>query len=230
MDTIIWDFDGTLGYSAGGRWTVCLLAIASRHAPEHPVDPAVMQARLRSCFPWNSPDRPHPEITTADAWWEALQGGLEAPFRDAGFGPEEARAMALEVRSVYTHPDRWCLYDDTRPALARLSAAGWSHVLLTNHVPELREIIGRLGLESSFSRIYNSAETGYEKPHPAAFCFVLNDLRGSGRLWMVGDNVAADVLGAEAVGIPGILVRHYHEGAARFCRDLNEVTDLILMP
>jgi FMN phosphatase YigB (HAD superfamily) len=42
---------------------------------------------------------------------------------------------------------------------------------------------------------------------------------------MVGDNLRADVRGAEAVGIPGILVRRYEEGAASFYPNLTELAD-----
>ncbi len=35
------------------------------------------------------------------------------------------------------HTVSWELFDDTLPALDQLSADGWSHVVLSNHVPEL---------------------------------------------------------------------------------------------
>lgn len=30
METVIWDFDGTLGYRSGGRWTASVLEVARR--------------------------------------------------------------------------------------------------------------------------------------------------------------------------------------------------------
>ena len=61
--------------------------------------------------------------------------------------------------------------------------------------------------------------TGYEKPHAQAFASVLDSSRPV-EAWMVGDNVVADVLGAEAVGIPAVLVRRPDPRAARYAESL----------
>ena len=45
--------------------------------------------------------------------------------------------------------------------------------------------------------------------------------------WMVGDNPIADVRGAEAVGIPAVLVRTESADAARRAADLEGVEALI---
>jgi putative hydrolase of the HAD superfamily len=100
------------------------------------------------------------------------------------------------------------------PVLERLRAQGWSHVVLSNHVPELPAIAAGIGLTPLVDRIVTSAATGFEKPHPEAFA---RAFEGTGRpadVWMVGDNEVADVAGAEAVGIPAILVRGHERRAA----------------
>ena len=220
MDTVIWDFDGTLGYRSGGRWTASVLEVARREVSGPLVTEERIRPFLRTCFPWNRHDRPHPELGEADAWWEALEPAFSAALRHAGLSADRAQIRAKEVRPVYLAPDRWRLYEDTIPALTALSEAGWRHVLLSNHVPELRGIIGRLGLESLLERIFNSAETGYEKPHPTAFRQVLATLRDNGRVWMVGDSRTADAAGAESVGIPALLVRKEEETTDGCCTDL----------
>ena len=45
---------------------------------------------------------------------------------------------------------------------------------------------------------------------------------------MVGDNVVADVLGAEAVGIPAVLVRRPDPRAARYADSLAGVEGLLV--
>ena len=40
---------------------------------------------------------------------------------------------------------------------------------MSNHVPELGEISRGLDLNRYFARVFKSAESGYEKPHPRAF-------------------------------------------------------------
>jgi len=80
-------------------------------------------------------------------------------------------------------------------------------------------------LEPSDTKI-SSALIGYEKPHPEAYAIGLRATGGADEVWMVGDNPVADVQGAEAAGIPAILVRR--EGKAeRRCGDLHEVVRMI---
>jgi putative hydrolase of the HAD superfamily len=113
----------------------------------------------------------------------------------------------------------WELFEDTLPALERLSAAGSTHAILSNHVPELRQMVAALGLDEVVAVLSCSAETGFEKPHVQAFASVLEALRPS-EVWMVGDNIVADVLGAEALGIPAVLVRRPDPRATRYADTL----------
>ncbi len=113
------------------------------------------------------------------------------------------------------------------PTLAQLSARGWTHMILSNHVPELRSIIRHLRLEGYMSQLFNSAETGYEKPHPQAFRHVLNALDRPAVVWMSGDRIKADVTGAALVGIPSILVRTHHPEAPSCCAELSQLFAII---
>lgn len=101
----------------------------------------------------------------------------------------------------------WEVFEDSIPALSLLREQGWRHAVLSNHVPELEELVGDLGLGSVIDVVVSSANTGYEKPHTMAYRSVLKVLGEVSRVWMVGDNPIADVVGAEKLGIPGILVR-----------------------
>lgn len=47
---------------------------------------------------------------------------------------------------------------------------------------------------------------------------------------MVGDNPVADVAGAEAAGIPAVLVRREQRDASHYARDLNEVVAILSAP
>jgi putative hydrolase of the HAD superfamily len=225
--TLLWDFDGTLGYRLGGRWSGALLEVIARAAPGAAVTAAQLQPYLQTSFPWLAPDRPHPGIRSAGEWWRALQPVFEAAFAGVGFAPPRARSMAHQVRAIYTDVARWRLFDDALPALAALSSLGWSHAILSNHVPELRHIAAALGLAPYLDRIWNSAETGYEKPHPRAFQMVLEGLDGPGAVWMIGDDPRADVAGARAAGIPAILVRSADPGAEYACDSLHGVAAIV---
>jgi putative hydrolase of the HAD superfamily len=122
--------------------------------------------------------------------------------------PERAAQLAELARRRYVDASSgWRVFVDTVPVLEALRAAGWRHVILSNHVPELREIVRGAGLGSYFEAIVTSAATGFEKPHPRAFAAVLRYRRGGERVWMVGDNPEADVAGARRAGLRAVLVR-----------------------
>lgn len=229
---LVWDFDGTLAYRIGEwpAWTQALLEVLDRETPGHGVDPELVRPFLRTGFPWHSPEVPHPHLASADAWWGALEPRFADAFRETGVGEGSADKMAKAVRRAYLDPDRWRLYDDTLPTLGELSSLGWRHALLTNHVPELEEIACKLGLRPRLDAIFNSAQTGYEKPHPEAHRRLLKTLGDAEAVWMIGDNAEADVAGAEAAGIPAILVRRYVEGAERYGEDPRDVPDIVEGP
>jgi putative hydrolase of the HAD superfamily len=198
---ILWDFDGTLGYR-DGMWSGCLVEALDEAHPGHGLSAADFRAALDDGFPWHTPDVPHPELSTADAWWEPIEALFVKAYADVGYGPELA---PLARRRFTTHG--WQLYDDTLPALASLREHGYRHVVLSNHVPELPEIADRLGLSGHVDAIVNSAVIGYEKPHPEAFAAGRRAAGDPEELWMVGDNPIADIDGATAAGIPALLVR-----------------------
>jgi putative hydrolase of the HAD superfamily len=85
----------------------------------------------------------------------------------------------------------------------------------------------RLGLDRHVERIFNSAQTGYEKPHPEAFRGVFDALGGADEVWMVGDNADADVAGAKAAGIPAFLVRKRRKGIEPYCEDLAGIAEIL---
>ncbi|MFW6135768.1 MAG: HAD family hydrolase [Chloroflexota bacterium] len=227
MRLLIWDFDGTLGYREGGMWSSALIELLHKEVPQIEASAEQFRPYLQSGFPWHSPDRPHPEIRTPEQWWDRLTPAFEAVFRSVGVDPSGARRLAHEVRSVYADPERWRLFDDTLPTLDRLTSRGWTHALLSNHVPELRQIIEHLGLGPHLAQVFNSAETGYEKPHPRAFQLVLEAFPDAEAVWMIGDSVRSDVTGAEALGIPALLVRGRDKRARHVCDRVSDVEAVV---
>lgn len=219
---ILWDFDGTLGHRTG-MWSGTLLEVLQSHGLAGPLTIDQFRPYVVTGFRWHNAHVLH-RACPPDEWWSELEPMFARAFREAAGLPEaQAARLAKEVRGRYALATQWRLFPDVRESLAVLSGAGWGHVLLSNHVPELREILRSLGIEERFGSIFNSAETGVEKPHAEAFENVRRALPPGARLWMVGDNIAADVRGAEAVGIPAILVRKPHPSAKRYAEDLRGV-------
>jgi putative hydrolase of the HAD superfamily len=225
---LIWDFDGTLAHRRGETgWSTLLAEVLDAEDRGHPHSAETFRPHLRQGFPWHRPDVAHPELCEPDAWWASVRPLLARAYEAAGYRPARALELAEAAQRLYIEPGvGWTLFDDTLPALERLGGAGWTHAILSNHVPELRQIVRGLGLEELFAVVSCSAETGYEKPHAQAYASVLDRLRPK-EAWMVGDNVVADVLGAEAVGIPAVLVRRPDERAARYADSLADVDSFL---
>ena len=111
--------------------------------------------------------------------------------------------------------------------MTELLAEEWKHVILSNHVPELPSLVHGLGLSPLIHRVVNSAETGFEKPHTGAFQAALTSLDNPEEVWMIGDSMNADILGAESVGLRAILVRSDDARAPRRAESLRGVRQFI---
>jgi len=224
---LLWDFDGTLGYRVEA-WRGPLAEVLLREIPESNLTAANFRPYLQGGFRWHNPERAHRAGLSSDDWWAELHPVFENAFRQAaGLSDGDAQRMARAVRGCYLEPKYWRVFDDVLPCLEDLTADGWRHVVLSNHVPELPQIIEALGLAPHIERIFNSAETGYEKPHPQSFRNVIDALGSVDGLWMIGDSVTADVGGAKAVGIPAILVRSRDPRADFCCEGLAELRGLL---
>jgi putative hydrolase of the HAD superfamily len=224
---VIWDFDGTLAHRRGETgWSLLLAEALDAEEPGHAHSAETFRPYLREGFPWHNPDVAHPELGEPEAWWASVRPVLARAYEAVGFPAARAAELSAAAQRLYVDPAGWSLFDDTLPALERLSAEGWTHAILSNHVPELGRIVAGLGLDRMVATVSCSAETGYEKPHPRAFEALLEELQPE-RAWMVGDNVVADVLGAEALGIPAVLVRRPDPRAARYADTLAGVAGFL---
>jgi putative hydrolase of the HAD superfamily len=221
MPLAIWDFDGTLAHRRGETgWSILLAETLDAEEPGHAQSAESFRPHLRDGFPWHSPDIAHPELCEPDARWASVRPVLGRAYEAAGYPPARALELADAARRLYVDPTvGWELFEDTLPTLTRLTQADWTHAILSNHVPELRQIVTALGLDRHLELLSCSAETGYEKPHAQAYASVLDPLRPA-EAWMIGDNVVADVLGAEELGIPAVLVRRPDSRAARYADSL----------
>jgi putative hydrolase of the HAD superfamily len=227
MKLLVWDFDGTLGYQKRGYFSESILRVIHEIDPEKKITVEEIRPFLRSGFPWHSPDQPHLDIVTADQWWERLHPIFQHAFEAAGVKAGQADECSRKVRMIYTEPSNWILYEDTLPTLERLASRGWSHVLLSNHVPELPDILRHLGLDNYMKAIYCSAQIGYEKPNPKAFRIVLAAYPEANPIWMIGDNPEADFAGGRANGMRAILARKPQPGIEPFAQDLYQVEKIL---
>jgi len=149
---LIRDFDGTLGYRVG-PWASALHTVLEGAMPERALRPEPLGARLRSGFPWHTPEVPNPALSSPDLWWEALSPVFVSTFEAGGIDPATSSELAGKVRGTYVDLRCLRLFDDAVPVLRRLSSLGWTHLILSNHVPELPDILRALGLDGFFLRV-----------------------------------------------------------------------------
>ena len=201
---VLWDFDETLA-ERPGRWGGCMLEIIGRRLPDLVVDELALRRGLQAFYPWQSPEVVHEHLNDPDDWWAALQPGLAAAAVAGGLDPQEADAVAAEVRRCYAAPEAFRLYDDTLEALGMFRDAGWRQAIVSNHCPELASLVDALGIAAYFDAVFSSACTGYEKPHPRTIGMALEHF-GVDTAWMIGNSEASDIAAADAAGIPSVLV------------------------
>jgi HAD superfamily hydrolase (TIGR01549 family) len=137
----------------------------------------------------------------------------------------QATDLARAVRECYLNQERWSLYDDVVGALSSLSKSEYRHVILSNHVPELSQLLAGLGIAPFFERVFNSSVTGIEKPNPAAFLNVTRAYPEVSHFVMIGDRLMADISGAESVGMSAVLVRNAGGKTKHKCASLLELVD-----
>ncbi len=224
---ILWDFDGTLAIRPG-LWKATLIEILDEYEPGHGITVEQVRAGLRDGFPWHRAHEPHPHLSDPEEWWRSVGAVVAGAYAGSGVPAARAAELAVLVRERYVDPSKgWRLVDGVEQTLRRLAASGWRHAVLSNHVPELPRIVEGLGILGHFDAVLTSAAIAYEKPHPQAFALGRRALGDPSELWMVGDNPEADVAGAEAAGIRGLLVQHPDRPPQAGAVALTEVVDLI---
>jgi HAD superfamily hydrolase (TIGR01662 family) len=124
-----------------------------------------------------------------------------------GRGP----AVVAAARRIY---EQWSgnhhfeLYDDVTPVLTALAQRGFRIGVISNSHRSLDTFREHFQLAEVITSGVSSAEHGYMKPHRSIFEAALEraGVRAAESL-MVGDSLKADIEGAVAVGMRGVLLR-----------------------
>jgi putative hydrolase of the HAD superfamily len=123
---------------------------------------------------------------------------------------------------------RFVPYPDAAPALEALRAAGCRLVVVSNWDVSLHEVLDRTGLRALVDGAVASAEVGFAKPDGAIFALGLEAAGGvdPGDAWHVGDDVDADLGGALAAGIEGVLIDRDGTAGAPAARRIASLAEL----
>ena len=149
-------------------------------------------------------------------------------LKELGLDYNIANNISDGIREKYLTLEKWHVYDDNVFCLKNAIEKGYSNIILSNHVPELEELLERLEIIDYFTKIYSSAHIGYEKPNIKAFKKVVMDLNDAESITMIGDRYIADIQGAKAAGIDAILVRkNNYYNYDKYFATLNELANFI---
>jgi HAD superfamily hydrolase (TIGR01662 family) len=105
---------------------------------------------------------------------------------------------------------KMALYDDVVPALTELKGRGLTLGLISNVDRDIEAVYNQLGLADWLQLKITSKEVGFTKPNPEIFRAAVKQAKVKpAEAIYVGDQYQIDILGAEGVGMRGILIdRH----------------------
>ena len=146
--------------------------------------------------------RRHPELEHDDEIWFRF---TERIVRGMGGDADSAYACAVEITRAWERHENFELYDDVLDALAALRSAGLRIGLVSNSARDVREFAQHHGLDVDAG--ISSFHHGRTKPHASIFRAVLDLLEvAPSEAVMVGDTIADDIEGAQALGMRAILL------------------------
>jgi putative hydrolase of the HAD superfamily len=226
---LLWDFGNTLA-KLRSPWTTMALSVVQDEILIATSVPETIQAEFVRGFPWRNPERTHAHIQSADQWWNELMfPNLYRLFGVLQVEKSRFTDLGSAFRQTCVSSAAWDVYPNVRLTLETLSSLGWTHIIVSNHFPELEMLLEGLGLRRHFEQVFTSGIVGFEKPNPKFFEFVLERLEPAQTTWMIGDNHAHDIVGAAQFGIPGILIGKPRAEVKHSCADLKGIPTILAL-
>jgi len=224
---VFMDFHGTIAYKS---YSETLHQVLSEAHPDHLYTQSTFRDLLDGSYLWDSPEMAHPQYNKPEAWWSHMEEKLTEAYSQLGY-KQDAAQMAKRFRELYTDAKEYMIYEDSLEAIIKIRKMGWKIVIISNHVPELKDIVKAMLFGKYIRKVISSANIGYEKPHPKFYNYALKKTCRPRKKIVIGDSILADIQGAAAAGIPAILVRNSlfkDSGDCRyFAQDMMEAAQII---
>lgn len=225
MKILFWDFDGTLVHS-GPLWSNSVYAALKTVDANTTVAFEALRKHMSYGFTWHNPNEDFTNVKN-DAWWDFMNRHLYNSYIKCGVEPKIALKSVTKIHTIIKQKNNYTLYDDTIRVLNELKQNGYINVLLTNNYPDLNDVIDLLNLSTYFDRTIISGQVGYDKPRKEIFEIAKSSYPDS-QYFMIGDNIEADIIGAQKCGITSILVHRGYSETADYCFDsLNDVKNFL---
>ncbi len=144
-------------------------------------------------------------MAEAHAFWQEYNELILADLGVAG-GADRER-MARRLTANFWSPGAWQVFPEVHEVLTALQAAGLQLAIISNFTDTLVAICATHELDGYLDSLVISTTVGAQKPDVAIFREALRRTGADPDASVhVGDNYVADVLGARAAGITGILI------------------------
>jgi len=135
---------------------------------------------------------------------------LREVLKDKGYDEisSETLRRALDTLFAVTQSN-WALEEDAIPVLKKLEETGYRLGIISNagDDQDVQQLMRRFKIRQYFDFILTSAACSYRKPHPRIFELALaNWYLLPTEAVMVGDNLIADIQGAQNAGLYGVWI------------------------
>ncbi|GAA1740800.1 HAD family hydrolase [Isoptericola hypogeus] len=202
VDGVLLDVDDTL-VDTKGAFATALTAVAVEHLPHVPVEDYP-----RLLAHWRSDPGGHYRRYTRGETDHATQRRLRADLLHRTFGgrPVTEHSFAdWDALFWGTFERSWRPFDDSRPVLDALRAAGVAVGVVTNAATELQERKLRAAGLADLPVLVGVDTLGYGKPHPDVFVEGARLLgTDAARTAYVGDEPDVDARAAHEAGLVGV--------------------------
>lgn len=161
------------------------------------------------------------------AFWENY---ARRTLENLGAPPEQVIEIAPLLHqhmSENYHPTD-TIPEDVVPTLKKLRKAGFTLGVLTNRTDPVDEYIAKIGLAQHLDFYLAAGEIGVWKPDTGIFYYAMG-LAGSlpEETIYIGDNYYADIVGAEEIGMTGILIDREGIFPGFDCPTIYEIGELL---
>jgi HAD superfamily hydrolase (TIGR01662 family) len=135
---------------------------------------------------------------------------LREILKEKGYNDVASSVLRNALDALFSvTQSNWELEEDAIPTLKKLDESGYRLGIISNagDDQDVQRLVSGFGIRSYFDFILTSAACSYRKPHPRIFELALaNWYLLPSEAAMVGDNLTADVLGAQRAGLYGVWI------------------------
>lgn len=202
---IFFDMDDTLLNTSRGveeSWQL----VCREFAPRLSIDSDALREAIRKQASDFWKDEAAVELRWRTRLHDARRHIVELALTSEGL--DVAVAEELSMRYWHENRSRMQLFDDAITTLEALRSRGYRLGLITNGPAEMQlDKLARFELEPYFDVVVIEGVFGKGKPAPEVFSHALAmTATDAGEAWHVGDNLYADIGGAQSLGIHGVWI------------------------